>query len=125
MVFQHQSVLAPEALEGLALRSGGQYLDATVGGGGHSQGLLDRCDDCKLWAIDQDPAALAAAQARLAPYGDRVQFWRGNFQHFNPGCLKFDGILADLGGSSAQLDQGDRGFSLDRKSTRLNSSHRT
>jgi len=110
--FHHVSVLLPEVLEGLNLKVGGRYLDATVGGGGHSQGILDGAVESQLWAIDQDPAALVAAQERLQGYGDRVQFWQGNFQQFAPGSLRFDGIVADLGVSSTQFDQGDRGFSF-------------
>lgn len=112
IVFDHQSVLWTEVLEGLNIQPGGYYLDATLGGGGHSRGILDRCGDVQVWGIDQDPEALAVAQERLAPYGDRVHFWRGNFQDFQPGALKFQGIVADLGVNSAQLDQGDRGFSF-------------
>jgi 16S rRNA (cytosine1402-N4)-methyltransferase len=112
IAFEHQSVLWTEVLEGLALQPGGLYLDATVGGAGHSLGILDRYGDTQIWGLDQDPEALAVAQERLAPYGDRVHLWRGNFQDFAPGDLRFQGILADLGVNSAQLDHGDRGFSF-------------
>jgi 16S rRNA (cytosine1402-N4)-methyltransferase len=113
MLFQHQTVLTPEVLAGLAIQPEGHYLDVTVGGGGHSQGILDQGLHTHLWAVDQDPAALAAAQTRLQSYGDRVQFWQGNFQDFTPPSgVSFQGIIADLGVSSAQLDQGERGFSF-------------
>jgi 16S rRNA (cytosine1402-N4)-methyltransferase len=112
IAFEHQSVLWTEVLEGLNLQPGGHYLDVTLGGGGHSQGILDRYGDTQVWGVDQDPEALAVAQERLVPYGDRVRFWRGNFQDFQPGDLRFQGIVADLGVNSAQLDQGERGFSF-------------
>lgn len=112
IAFEHQAVLWAEVLEGLQIQAGGCYLDATVGGGSHSQGILDRFPDSQLWCIDQDPEALTVAQERLGSYSDRVHFWQGNFQDFAPGNLKFQGILADLGVNSAQLDQGDRGFSF-------------
>lgn len=88
------------------------YLDATVGGGGHSQALLEADPLGYICAIDQDPQALAAAQTRLQPYGDRVRFWQGNFAEFEPKEQKFWGIVADLGVSSAQIDTPERGFSF-------------
>jgi 16S rRNA (cytosine1402-N4)-methyltransferase len=63
-------------------------------------------------AVDQDPQAIAAAQANLAEFGDRVTMWQGNFAQFNPQGQAFHGILADLGVSSAQVDQPQRGFSF-------------
>ncbi len=110
--FHHVSVLAQEVLTGLAVRPSGHYLDATVGGGGHSALLLAAADDVRVTAIDQDHAALAAAADRLKTYGDRVQFWHGNFSEYDPGDLRFDGIIADLGVNSAQLDTAERGFSF-------------
>ena len=110
--FVHISVLSREVLEGLAVRSGGHYLDATVGGGGHSALILAAAPDVRVTAIDQDEQAIAAAQAKLAAFKDRVQFHRTNFAAFQPGEQKFDGILADLGVSSAQFDIPDRGFSF-------------
>ena len=109
--FQHIPVLGPEVVEGLGLRSGGHYLDATVGGGGHSA-LILAAADVRITAIDQDEQAIAAAQEKLAEYGDRVQFHHTNFAEFDPGKVRFDGILADLGVSSAQFDIADRGFSF-------------
>ena len=94
------------------VRSGGHYLDATVGGGGHSALILAAAPDVRVTAIDQDEQAIAAAQAKLAAFKDRVQFHRTNFAAFQPGEQKFDGILADLGVSSAQFDIPDRGFSF-------------
>ena len=97
---------------GLAIQPGGHYLDVTVGGGGHSRLILAAAEGVRVTALDQDPMAIAAAQATLAEFGDRVQFHHTNFAEFDPGALRFDGILADLGVSSAQFDQGDRGFSF-------------
>ncbi|BCX11551.1 MAG: ribosomal RNA small subunit methyltransferase H [Thermosynechococcus sp.] len=108
----HRPVLATAVLEALQPKSGGFYLDATVGGGGHTALLLRREPTCRVLAVDQDPMALAAAQAFLAPFGDRVQFWQGNFADLPVAEAMFDGILADLGVSSAQLDRPERGFSF-------------
>lgn len=110
--FAHVPVLGRELVAGLAVQAGGHYLDATVGGGGHSSLMLESFSHVRVTAIDQDEQAIAAAQDRLAQYGDRVQFWRGNFADYNPGDLQFDGIIADLGVSSAQFDIPERGFSF-------------
>jgi 16S rRNA (cytosine1402-N4)-methyltransferase len=110
--FSHVPVLSQELVEGLNIRAGGHYLDATVGGGGHSQLILEAAPEVQLTAIDRDAVALAAAQAKLSPYGDRVQFWQGNFAEYQPFSLQFDGIIADLGVSSAQFDTPERGFSF-------------
>ncbi|MBD1854155.1 MULTISPECIES: 16S rRNA (cytosine(1402)-N(4))-methyltransferase RsmH [Leptolyngbya] len=107
--FHHIPVLSREVIEGLAIQSGGHYLDATVGGGGHSALILAAADQVRLSAIDQDETAIAAAKAKL---GDRVTFYHENFSEFDPGDTRFDGILADLGVSSVQLDVADRGFSF-------------
>lgn len=107
--FHHIPVLSREVIEGLAIQSGGHYLDATVGGGGHSALILAAADQVRLSAIDQDETAIAAAKAKL---GDRVTFYHKNFSEFDPGDTRFDGILADLGVSSVQLDVADRGFSF-------------
>ncbi|GAP97250.1 16S rRNA (cytosine(1402)-N(4))-methyltransferase RsmH [Leptolyngbya sp. NIES-2104] len=107
--FFHVPVLSREVIEELAIHSGGEYLDATVGGGGHSSLILAAASDVKLTAIDQDEFALSAAREKL---GDRVTFFHTNFAEFDPGEAKFDGILADLGVSSAQFDIADRGFSF-------------
>ncbi len=111
-LFQHRSVLAQEVLAGLDIQPDGCYLDATVGGGGHSRLILAADPSVTLVAIDQDRDALAAAQTRLAEFGERVTFWQGNFRDYQPGVLRFNGILADLGVSSPQLDRPERGFSF-------------
>lgn len=110
--FSHVPVLPQETVGGLNIQPQGHYLDATVGGGGHSRLILAADPTVWLTAIDQDGAAIAAAQAALAEYGDRVTFWRGNFSEFEPGGQQFQGILADLGVSSAQFDVAERGFSF-------------
>ena len=109
--FVHIPVLGSEVVEGLAVRPGGHYLDATVGGGGHSQLILEAAPDVQITAIDQDAQAISAAQAKLKEFDNRVRFHRANFAEFEPDQL-FDGIIADLGVSSAQFDTGDRGFSF-------------
>jgi 16S rRNA (cytosine1402-N4)-methyltransferase len=110
-LFHHIPVLATEIIAGLQVHSGGCYLDATTGGGGHSELILQAAADVRLVAIDRDPAALQASQERLASYGDRVTFWHGNYADYRPTQL-FDGIIADLGVSSVHLDEAERGFSF-------------
>lgn len=111
--FSHYSVLSREAIAGLNIVTGGKYLDATVGGGGHSESILKQAEDLHLVAIDRDATAIAAAQDRLADYyPHQVQFWQGNFADYRPEGILFDGIIADLGVSSPQLDVAERGFSF-------------
>jgi len=110
--FAHTPVLRRELIAGLAIQPGGHYLDLTVGGGGHSGLILAAAADTRVTAIDQDAQALHAAQEALAAFGDRVCFWHGNFADYDPGSTRFNGILADLGVSSAQFDQPERGFSF-------------
>lgn len=110
--FFHIPVLSQEVITGLSLQPTGHYLDATVGGGGHSRLILEAAPGIRVTAIDQDAQAIAAAQANLAEFGDRVQWQHTNFVNYKPGGLKFDGIVADLGVSSAQFDIADRGFSF-------------
>ncbi|MBW4540891.1 MAG: 16S rRNA (cytosine(1402)-N(4))-methyltransferase RsmH [Myxacorys chilensis ATA2-1-KO14] len=111
VVFSHVPVLSREVIDGLAIHAGGHYLDATVGGGGHAELILSAAE-VQVTALDQDENAIAAAQSKLQRFGDRVQFHQSNFATFAPGELKFDGILADLGVSSAQFDIAERGFSF-------------
>jgi 16S rRNA (cytosine1402-N4)-methyltransferase len=108
-------------IEGLNILPGGHYLDATVGGGGHSQLILAAAPDVQVTAIDRDAEAIGASQQRLAiattrenleQYGERVHFWHGNFSDYRPNDTLFDGIIADLGVSSAQFDIPERGFSF-------------
>jgi len=110
--FHHIPVLGAEVLTGLAIKPGGRYLDATAGGGGHSRLILTAAPDTQVVALDQDEQAIAALRENLAEFGDRISIFHTNFSAYDPGAARFDGILADLGVSSVQLDQGDRGFSF-------------
>jgi len=116
--FHHRSVLLDELLDALAPKPGGVYVDATVGGGGHSVGLLERAGEgTRLFAFDRDQSALAAARERLAVFGDRVTFIHSSFDKLAEelaarGVETVDGVLADLGVSSPQLDRPERGFSF-------------
>lgn len=110
--FHHIPVLGAEVLTGLAIKPGGRYLDATAGGGGHSRLILEAAPDTRLVALDQDEQAIAALRENLAEFGDRISVLHTNFSAYDPGAARFDGILADLGVSSVQFDQGDRGFSF-------------
>jgi 16S rRNA (cytosine1402-N4)-methyltransferase len=112
--FRHIPVLGQEVMTGLAIKAGGHYLDATVGGGGHSRLILEAAPAVKITGLDQDAWAIAAAQETLAPFGDRVRLYQTNFAAFDPGECRFDGILADLGVSSAQFDTSERGFSFQK-----------
>ena len=116
-IFAHQPVLAEDVLTGLAPKPRGYYLDATVGGGGHSRLLLEADPTIRLVALDQDPMALEAARQNLQEFGDRVTFCHGNFADFTPTEPCFDGVLADLGVSSPQLDRPERGFSFRHQGT--------
>ncbi|VXD22250.1 16S rRNA (cytosine(1402)-N(4))-methyltransferase RsmH [Planktothrix paucivesiculata] len=114
--FLHIPVLSRELIAGLEIRAGGEYLDATVGGGGHSLLLLQAGENIQLTAIDQDKEAIAAARVKFEQADpsllERVQFWQGNFAEYQPKSKQFDGIIADLGVSSYQFDQPERGFSF-------------
>lgn len=110
--FVHTPVLYREVVEQLQVRSGGLYLDLTLGGGGHSRLILEAATDVRLVGVDQDEMAIAAATQHLESFASQVTIRRTNFAKFNPGKVRFDGILADLGVSSAQFDIADRGFSF-------------
>lgn len=114
--FHHVSVLLDECIEGLNIRPDGIYVDGTLGGAGHSSQIAARLTTGRLIGIDRDPVALKAAGARLAPYGDHVTLVHSNFCEIDKvlddlGIEGVDGILLDLGVSSPQLDDGERGFS--------------
>lgn len=110
--FVHVPVLSRELVEGLAVRPGGHYLDATVGGGGHSRLILEAAPDVRVTAVDRDEQAIFKAKNHLASYSDRVQFFLTNFADYEPTGATFDGIIADLGVSSHHLDVAERGFSF-------------
>ena len=108
----HIPVLTKELITGLNIISGGYYLDTTLGRGGHSRLILQTAPDIKLTAIDRDEDAIKESSINLASYAQQINYWQGNFADYNPGSLLFDGIIADLGVSSAQLDVPERGFSF-------------
>jgi 16S rRNA (cytosine1402-N4)-methyltransferase len=111
--FKHLSVLSRELIAGLDILPAGKYLDATAGGGGHSELILNQGKEIKLIAIDRDETAIAAVKAKLANYyPQQLEFWQGNFADYQPKNILFDGIIADLGVSSPQLDVAERGFSF-------------
>lgn len=115
-MFHHVPVLLQQCIEALQPRDGGVYVDCTLGGGGHTEALLAAADT-RVIGIDRDPSALAAATERNAGAGDRFTPVRGSFGdlglHLDAlGIERVDGILADLGVSSHQLDTAERGFSF-------------
>lgn len=117
MEFNHVSVLLDECIENLDIKEDGVYVDCTMGGAGHSKEIVKRLSDKGLFiGFDQDKNAIATAKERLAEYSDRVRFVHSNFENLKSelekiGVYKIDGVLADLGVSSHQLDEADRGFS--------------
>ena len=114
--FHHVSVLLEECIEGLAIKPDGIYVDGTLGGAGHSSRIAAKLTTGRLIGIDRDNVALEAAAERLKPFEDRVTLVHANFGDMDQalqelGSDKVDGILPDLGVSSPQLDDGQRGFS--------------
>ncbi len=117
MSFEHKPVLLREVIEGLNIRPNGIYVDGTLGGAGHSFEIVRRLSlDGRLVGIDRDEAAVEAAAKRLEPFADRVTIVRGNYLD-TPSILQdlgigsMDGMLLDIGVSSHQFDEADRGFS--------------
>ncbi|MBO2534476.1 16S rRNA (cytosine(1402)-N(4))-methyltransferase RsmH [Rummeliibacillus suwonensis] len=116
-MFNHTTVLLKETVDGLNIRPDGIYVDCTLGGAGHSEYLVSQLsDEGRLICFDQDLSAIDNAKVRLAPYIDRVTFVHSNFRYLkeqleNLGISKVDGVLYDLGVSSPQLDNAERGFS--------------
>ena len=114
--FHHVSVLLDECIEGLAIKPEGIYVDGTLGGAGHSSRIAAKLTTGRHIGIDRDPIALKAAGERLKPYADRVTLVHSNFCEIQSVLDDLhiegvDGILLDLGVSSPQLDDGERGFS--------------
>jgi 16S rRNA (cytosine1402-N4)-methyltransferase len=116
--FSHIPVLSQEVITGLNIQTGGNYLDLTIGGGGHSRLILETAEDVKITAVDQDLDALNAAKENLSEFGNRVNFIHSNFANYQFPENTYDGILADLGVSSYHLDNPERGFSF-RNTARL------
>ncbi|MGX9133570.1 16S rRNA (cytosine(1402)-N(4))-methyltransferase RsmH [Rummeliibacillus sp. JY-2-4R] len=116
-MFNHTTVLLKETVDGLNIRPDGVYVDCTLGGAGHSEYLVRQLsDEGRLICFDQDTTAIENAKKRLAPYLNRLTFVHSNFRYLkeelaNLGISKVDGILYDLGVSSPQLDNAERGFS--------------
>ena len=116
MGFEHIPVLLNEVIEGLNIDPDGIYVDGTLGGAGHSYEIAKRLKGGRLIGIDRDEDAIAAASERLEPFSDRVTIVRGNYGDMadilgDIGISEVDGILLDLGVSSHQLDEAERGFS--------------
>ena len=117
MEFKHIPVLFHEIMDIMAPKAGEVFVDCTLGGGGHSRGFLERMgDDGRLIGIDQDTNALKAAQDNLAEFGERVTYVHSNYNNLDEILNQYapdgvDGILFDIGVSSHQLDEKDRGFS--------------
>ena len=116
MEFSHKSVLLDECIEALKLRPDGIYLDGTLGGAGHSYEIVRRLTTGRLIGVDRDAVALKAAAERLAPFASRVTTVHSNFSELDHildglGIDAVDGMLFDLGVSSPQLDDAQRGFS--------------
>ncbi|WP_018753261.1 16S rRNA (cytosine(1402)-N(4))-methyltransferase RsmH [Paenibacillus sanguinis] len=123
-MFHHITVLKEEATEGLRIKPNGIYVDCTLGGGGHSSVILSKLGSGgRLIAFDQDDWALDHARERLSSYADKLTLVRSNFRYLEQKLLEIDGIpqqdgvpqvdgiLFDLGVSSPQFDEGERGFS--------------
>lgn len=114
----HRPVLLAETLAALSPRPDGLYVDATLGAGGHAEAILTASNPSgRLLGLDRDPAALALAARRLAPFAKRVKLVRDTFDNLadhltEPGWAGADGVLLDLGVSSMQLDQAGRGFAF-------------
>ncbi len=116
MEFAHKSVLLDECIDNLRIRPGGIYVDGTLGGGGHSYEICSHLsENGRLIGIDQDAAAIEAAGKRLSVFGSRVTIVRSNYcrmkeQLTKLGITSVDGVILDLGVSSYQLDDAERGF---------------
>ena len=116
MEYGHYSVMLSECIEGLNIKPNGVYVDATLGMGGHSYEIANRLTSGRLISIDRDAKAIERALMRLDPLIDRITLVHGNFRDMDDildelGIDKVDGMLFDLGVSSPQLDESERGFS--------------
>lgn len=120
MEYPHQPVMVNEVIRSLVTMPEGIYVDATVGSGGHSEGILKKLSGSgRLICMDMDPDAIKISMGRLAPLGKRASFKKANFKEMDTaladlGVGKVNGILLDLGMSSYHLDKSGRGFSFNR-----------
>ncbi len=114
----HQPIMTEQVVAGLAIRPNGRYVDGTLGSGGHAAAILARLGpEGRLWGIDRDGAALERSNKRLAVFGRRFRAIRGDYRNMKhlltqQGIEAVDGVLLDLGISSEQVDEADRGFSF-------------
>jgi len=118
----HKPVLLKESIELLSLKQGSIFVDATLGGGGHTEAILRNTQVKHIYAIDQDSDALSYAAERLKPYSEKITYIKANFEELRTQLALrkvkgIDGILFDLGVSSHQLDEGARGFSFEKDAT--------
>jgi len=117
-VTSHRPVMLEEVLERLAVQPGGTYLDGTLGGGGHTRALLERCGpQGRVIGLDRDPIELGETREALREFGDRLIPVHQSFEEMDvavraAGLRHVDGVMMDLGVSSDQLDRAERGFSL-------------
>ena len=115
--YEHATVMRDEVVRAIAPRAGGTYVDATLGGAGHAVALLEAEPKARIIGLDRDPIAITAAEERLAPVADRVVLLRCTFSRVREqldalGVERVDGLVADLGVSSPQLDEASRGMSF-------------
>ncbi len=116
-MFEHKTVLLHEAVDGLNIKPDGIYVDCTLGGAGHSALILSKLSETgKLYAFDQDEVAIGNAKVKLSQYEDKITIIKSNFSNIKAELLAYgvhhvDGVLYDLGVSSPQLDNPERGFS--------------
>jgi 16S rRNA (cytosine1402-N4)-methyltransferase len=114
-LIRHVTVLLQETIDGLIVKAGRRYIDGTLGGGGHTEAILKSAVDTQVLALDVDPAAIERASIRLAPFGSRVRLINRNFSHLSEVArtqdfIAVDGIVLDLGLSSDQMEDNQRGF---------------
>jgi len=117
LILMHKSVLLEESIENLNIKNGGVYVDATLGFGGHSSWILKKNEKGKLFCFDQDETAVNYSREKLSKISNNFEIIKTNFVNLKEelnkrGITKIDGILFDLGVSSVQLDEKERGFSF-------------
>lgn len=118
--FHHLTVLKRETVDALGPQNGGVYVDLTLGAGGHTEAILERAPGARVIAFDRDPSAIVHARGRLERFASRITFVQSRFSEVTSelsrlGVEKVDGLLADLGVSSPQLDRAERGMSFRRE----------